>query len=303
MNTLVKSAYDLFPFKKQAFLLLQHFYHPPQALYQRLNFDGPFRVQFPEGEFLLQNYKGHEHVVENEIFWNGLTGGWEKASLALWVELCKSSSTIFDIGSNTGIYSLIAKAVNPGSNVFAFEPVPQIFRKLQANIRLNGHNTRAYDSAVSNRDGVQKIFTGSTEHTYTASLTQGFDHHTIGVDVQTMKLSTLIRGQHIRHIDLMKIDVETHEAEVLEGMEDFLGGMMPTLLIEILAPELGERIEKLLAGKGYRYFSIDETAGPTEADNLHGGASRNFLICRAEVASRTRTLNGAFHSAPLSSKR
>jgi FkbM family methyltransferase len=231
---------------------------------------------------MLQNYKGHDHVIENEIFWNGLTGGWEKVSLALWIELCKSSDTIFDIGANTGVYSLIAKSVRPNSNVFAFEPIPQIYRQLQTNIRLNKYDVHECNVAVSNRDGVQKIFDGKGGHTYTASLNRGFDQNTVELDVQTIKLSTFIRGQNISSVDLMKIDVETHEVEVLQGMEEFLDSMQPTLLIEILTSELGGRIEQLLAGKGYSYYAVDELNGLARVDNLRGGSCRNFLICAME---------------------
>ena len=240
---------------------------------------------------MLQNYEGHEHVIENEIFWNGLTGGWEKASLALWIELCSSSDTIFDIGANTGIYSLIAKAVRPSSNVFAFEPIPQIYRQLQTNVRLNKFDIHGCNVAVSSRDGVQKIFNGTTGHTYTASLNREFDQNSVELDVHTVKLSTFIRKEHISAVDAMKIDVETHEVEVLQGMEEFLGSMKPALLIEILTSELGGRVEDLLAGKGYDYYAIDEINGPTKVDNLRGGSSRNFLICTPQKGEMLGSLS------------
>ena len=64
--------------------------------------------------------------LENEIFWSGLTNGWEKISTRLWIELSKNSKVIFDIGANTGIYSLVSKSINPTSQVFAFEPVKRV---------------------------------------------------------------------------------------------------------------------------------------------------------------------------------
>ena len=282
MNKIVKRAYDVFPFKKQAFLAMRYFYRPPRSLFQRLNFDGPFQVQFPKGRFLFQNYAGHDHVIENEIFWNGLTGGWERVSLSLWIELCTSSSTIFDVGANTGIYSLIAKAVRRNSNVFAFEPIPQIYQQLLTNIRLNDYDIGAWNAAASNRDAVQKIFFDLGGHTYTASLNRGFNQNGNAMDVQTLKLSTFIREHHVHAIDVMKIDVETHELEVLQGMEDFLDSMKPALLIEILTSELGRKIDQLLAGMGYDYYAIDEIEGPTRVNNLQGGTCRNFLICSSE---------------------
>lgn len=291
MYPIIKRLYDLFPFKKQAFLVMRCLYHPSQPLYQRLNFNGSFQVNFSSGRFKLQNYEGYDHVIENEIFWNGLTGGWERTSLALWIELCKSSNTIIDIGANTGIYSLVAKAVRPGSSVFAFEPIPRIYRQLQTNIRLNGFDIYGSNVAVSNRDGVQKIFDGTGGHTYTASLTRGFDQNNVDLDVQTTKLSTFIREQHLSAIDIMKIDVEMHEFEVLQGMEEFLSIMKPTLLIEILTPELGERIGQLLSGMGYNYYGIDEIKEPIRVESLCGGSCRNYLICSPETGRKIGLVN------------
>jgi hypothetical protein len=179
MNGIVKYAYDVFPFKKQAFLVMKYLWQPPQSLFQRLNFSGPFTVKFPEGQFKLQNYEGHDHAIENEVFWRGLTGGWEKGSLALWIELCKPSTTIFDIGANTGIYSLLAKAVQPTSRVFAFEPILKIFGQLETNVRMNNYDIHECNVAVSNRDGMQKIFDTTGGHTYTASLNRGFSQNAV----------------------------------------------------------------------------------------------------------------------------
>ena len=282
MKKIVKRAYDLFPFKKQAFLALKYFYHPPRSLFQRLSFNGPFQVKFPKGHFMFQNYAGFDHVIENEIFWKGLNGEWEKASLALWIELCSSSNTIVDVGANTGIYSLIAKAVRPHAHVFAFEPMPTIYEQLLTNIRLNNFDITAYNAAISNIDNVQKIFYHEGQHAYTASLTKGFDQNSSSMDVQTVKLSTFIGEQKVDAIDAMKIDVETHEVEVLQGMDGFLDTMKPALLIEILTSELGRKLDQLLAGKGYNYYAVDEIIGPAKVNNLHGGRCRNFLICSPE---------------------
>jgi FkbM family methyltransferase len=284
MNTFLKRVYDLFPFKRQAFLILKQFYHPRQTLYQRLNFDGPFRVRFDGRSFLFQNYASYDHVIENEIFWNGLTGGWEKTSLALWIKLCESSRTIFDIGANTGIYSLVAKTANPHATVFAFEPIPRIVRKLRTNIRLNNFDIRVCTDAVSNRDGVQTMYDSSGGHTYTASLTPEFDQNSVEVEVKTTRLSTFIRQQGLSSVDVMKLDVETHEYEVLAGMEEYFDLMKPTLLIEILSPELGSKIERFVEGKGYLYFAVHEDKAPSRVQSLGSRSARNVLMCSAERA-------------------
>jgi hypothetical protein len=105
------------------------------------------------------------------------------------------------------------------------------------------------------------------------------------LEVKTTKLSTFIREKDLSAVDLIKIDVETHEYEVLLGMEEYLDIMRPTLLIEILTPDIGTKVEQLLQGKEYCYFAISEITAPVRVDNLGNSASRNFLICTAERAS------------------
>ena len=46
--------------------------------------------------------------LENELFWAGLEGGWEKTSMSLWIKLVKASVVVLDIGANTGLNALVA---------------------------------------------------------------------------------------------------------------------------------------------------------------------------------------------------
>ena len=81
------------------------------------------------------------------------------------------------------------------------------------------------------------------------------------VEIETITLNKFIKDNNIPRIDLMKIDVETHEPETLEGFSDYLSIFRPAMLIEILNNEIGARVEKLVNGLGYLYFNIDENNG------------------------------------------
>ena len=284
MNRLLKLAYDAFPFKKQAFLFLKLFYSPDHELQERLNFAGWFRVKVPGGNFIMQNYDGHDHVIENEVFWNGIGGKWEKQSLSLWMKLCASADTIIDIGANTGIYSLVAKAIHPKAKVYAFEPVERIFTQLRHNMALNNFDVVCLNAAVSDIDGTRMLFDGPGAHTYTASMDPSFIPDAVGTTVNTTTLSTFLRERRLESIDLMKIDVEKHEPEVLAGATRLLGTKAPAILIEILTDDIGEKVEKLLAGLGYVYYAIDEIRGPVRCAMLRGTGASNYLLCSNEKA-------------------
>ena len=70
----------------------------------------------------------------------------------------EKGNTIFDVGANIGMFSLFANDLCAGEvNLYAFEPIPQIFRVLQLNVeRFNSDKTKIYNCGLSNesRDAV-----------------------------------------------------------------------------------------------------------------------------------------------------
>ena len=152
MKQVLKSIYNAIPFKKQLFSLLRPF-NPSEAIYQHLHFKDTFNVRVGEGSFKIKHY-GYQ--VENDLFWKGLKH-FEATTLNLWKELAKKAKTIIDIGANTGVFSLVAGAVNPTAKIIAFEPLPDNYNKLQANVRLNNFNIVAHRIAISNQSGETTI--------------------------------------------------------------------------------------------------------------------------------------------------
>lgn len=289
MKKTFKYLYTLIPFKKQVFSVLKKI-KLPASIYKHLYFEGIFKVKFDSNSFLIRHY-GFQ--LENEIFWNGLTSGWEKISIRLWIELSKNSNVILDIGANTGIYSLVSKAVNPNSTVYAFEPVKRVYEKLCANTLLNRYNINCFELALSNNDGEAIIYDSPTPHVYSVTVNKNISGltNTIPTKIQTQKLSTLIKQQKIGAIDLIKIDVETHEPEVLEGMEEYLVRYKPTLLIEILNDEAGAKIQQQLKNIDYLYFNIDEINLPKRVDKLTKSDFYNFLICSPKTAKELNLIS------------
>ena len=283
---LLKSIYQLLPFKKHVFGFLKAVYIPPHSIYKHLHFKGVIKVKIDNGRQFLMHHYGYE--IENEIFWNGLKDGWEKQSTNLWIKLCEDAHTIIDIGANTGIYSLMAKAINPQAHVIALEPVKRVYDKLVQNIQLNNYDIACIPEAASNKDGEAIIFDiPNTEHTY--SVTVNTNIYSPGTPViqtiiQTIKLDTFIERENISQVDLLKIDVETHEPEVIEGYLKYIYLHKPTILIEILNDEVGERIEKMVAGLGYLYFNIDENAGIKKVDKITKSDYYNYLLCDHDKA-------------------
>jgi FkbM family methyltransferase len=282
--------YKLLPFKKYICLTIKKIGFPRKFCLD-LRFSGIYKVKIQNKKFKLRNYK--YTTVENEIFWKGIENGWEKVSLNLWAELSKRSKVIFDIGANTGVFSLVAKTLNPEADVFAFEPSVRVYQKLLENNRINKFNIITEQIALSNIDGTGKFYDVNTEHQYSASLSENMKQDLVtnwGPNlineyvVQAKTIKTFIEEKQIGHIDLIKLDVEYHEPEVLEGMGIYLEKFEPTFIIEILTDELAERIETYFRGKRYFYFSIDEESVSQQLSSLKKSNFHNFLICQEEIA-------------------
>src|SRR5260221_2284824 len=285
MKRVFKLIYRIIPFKKQVYLAIRRVWTPRETIYKHLHFNGVFKVKVDDRAGLEITHHGYQ--IEKEISWKGLTGGWKKTSMAIWIALCKKSDVIFDIGANTGIYSLVAKSIHPEAEVYAFEPVNRVYSKLVDNNRLNGYNIVCHELAASNLDGTALIYDTNDDHILSVTLNKNLhsaETIVIPTEVNTIKLSSIIEKNKMRGIDLIKIDVESHEPEVLEGLEPYLSRDKPALLIEVLTEDIGKQIEEIVDGKNYLYFNIDENGGIRKTDSILKSDYYNYLLCQPAIA-------------------
>lgn len=218
MQKTIKSIYKKIPFKREFFSLCKKIWSPPESVYQHLYFNGIIKVKVNDVQsFKIMHYG---YPIENDLFWKGLYGSWEKQSMKLWTDLSKNSNVIFDIGANTGVYSMVSKAVNSGAEVHAFEPFKAIYQKLDYNAELNNFKIHTNCKAISNYTGDGVIYTDGGDFAYSVTVNKNLwitDQEPIKMDIKTITLKEYIEQNRITNIDLMKIDVETHEPEVMEG--------------------------------------------------------------------------------------
>ncbi|MBI4645689.1 MAG: FkbM family methyltransferase [Bacteroidia bacterium] len=172
---------------------------PIGNLYQDFRFKGKFKIKIDNKPVYLFHYV--DTTIENEIFWKGIDAGWEKESIRIWRELCKFSNVIIDIGANTGIYSLIASAINPNSKIYSFEPCEKIYKRLVYNCSLNQfNNITCRREAISNHNGEATLFDVEGEVPYSASLNINMldnNHKKTEVTVHTETLENFINTNNI----------------------------------------------------------------------------------------------------------
>lgn len=287
MKQYLKKIYELLPLKPFVFGLIKSCISLPPAIYQHLHFKGVFKVKIDkEHSFLIYHHGG---IEENEIFWKGLEGGWEKRSTAIWTQLASKKQTILDIGANTGLYAMIAKTINPSSAVHAFEPIPAVFQLLNKNKSINHFDIHNHEVALSDFNGIATIYLPDhTDFAYSVTVNQNRLSKNTKVKELTIKTKTLsqfIEENKIQTIDLMKIDVETHEPEVLLGMGKYLNEFRPTMLIEVLDENIAQKLDVILKDMNYLYFNIDDKNNSIrQIQKVEKSDYWNLLICNESTA-------------------
>lgn len=281
MKKLLKGIYGLIPFKQFFFGILKLVWKPPESIYRHLHFKGVIKVRVDNANsFKMRNY-GYE--IENNLFWGGLKSKWERQSVNVWTKLCSHSDIIFDIGANTGVYSLLAKSINSDSKVYAFEPVKRVYERLVVNNDLNQFDIKCIEIAVSDKNGTALMYDQDSEHEYIASLNKD-PNLSQSYEVNTITLDRFISDFRIERIDLMKIDVEYHEPEVLLGFKNNIRKLKPSILIEVLTDEIGQKVADLVDGMNYLYYTINEETGLKRVDKISKSESYNYLLCSERIA-------------------
>lgn len=201
--------------------------------------------------------------IENEIFWKGLFNSWETEVGWVWIELCRVSKVIFDIGANTGIYSLTAKCVNPDARIYAFEPSEKTFIKLIRNVELNNYDIACEKTALSSVTDTMIFYDVPDDNQTSASLSplklkyhKGYEGGIIEYPVKTYTLADYIIEKKISTIDLVKIDVELHEPDVIKGFGSCLKDLKPVILIEVLTEEVARQLNELVPNTFFYKFLL-----------------------------------------------
>lgn len=275
------------PIKIYFFSFLRNIVALPRKIYQHLHFKGPITVNISgKNKSFKMNHFGYQ--LENGVFWRGLPKGWEPPSSDIWIESCKISNVILDVGANTGLYALMAKTLNPNAKVYAFEPVKRVFEKMESNFRMNDFQINNFCLALSNRDGKAIVYDSNTEHTYSVTVDKNLNASDVQVfeqEIEIARLDTLWQEQGSK-IDLIKLDVESHESEVLEGMGEILRDSKPDILIEIISEDVARKVENILVPLGYKFFQLQTGMPPKLVARFPVNEEGNSFACSEERAKK-----------------
>lgn len=178
----------------------------------------------------------------------GLKDYWDKSALLLINKYLKDNAIILDVGANVGSHTVYWALERNAKKIYSFEPLEQTFEILSTNIELNNlkEKVQLFPIGLSNEEckAKVKIFwernVGGT--TFMKSEDGGYDFRPLdNIEIP-------------EKIDLIKIDVEGHEVEMLEGAVQTIIKNKPILVIESFTHR--NEVENILFPLGYKLVDV-----------------------------------------------
>ena len=133
-----------------------------------------------------------------------------------------------DCGSNTGLFGLYAVHRRMARSYF-IEPHPRLAQEIRDNVSLNGFGEKCivHEVAASSQSGTMQLmmYEGRERmsdgvHRLVSVGEGGSAARLVDVEVSTLKAIMMQNG--LEHLDFLKVDVEGHDVQALEGLEDYL---------------------------------------------------------------------------------
>jgi FkbM family methyltransferase len=233
---------------------------------------GSVTATLPNGRVLRLWSRGDDWI-SNQIFWRGWAGH-EPDTTTVFFALAQKASAVVDVGAYVGYYALLAAHANPAARVLALEPLPAIYARLVRHVSLNGpSNVECLMMAAGAREEVATFYHHSHELPTSSSLSRDF---MIGIEdlgvspVPVVTVDRLVRERSIPRVDLVKIDTESTEPDVLQGMRETIARDRPWIVCEVLKGRgAEERLAPMLEPYGYRFYLLT-SEGPLPKNRIEG---------------------------------
>lgn len=251
---------------------------------------------FTLGGFPEIRLEGSDSLVAKLLYRYG-AGGYEGAEATYWRRACANATSVLELGANIGYYTVQGASANPRCRYRTVEPHPVSAAAVRRNLARNGLlNVEVVEAAAVGRRGLGPMeLSVPAQDRYAlpagAFLRDGgegvehLDERAV-LTVDTVTMEDLIDG-----VDLLKLDIEGHEADVLEPVLGTLLRTAPTIFLEVrmaAVPRLRRMILEF-ARSGFVVFAIgSESLHLVTLDELEGAAglprygSRDLVLVPAD---------------------
>lgn len=241
--------------------------------------DDKYKLVRVLNRFEMYIMKGDESVgpcLEKDGFWESWITTWMLNNI-------KPGTVFYDVGANTGYYSLLA--LHCGAMVAAFEPNPEYVKMLHKTGEYNnlGSLLRIHDIALSDKQGIATLHIPATLHG-SASLSpmdKKWLYHEVSVETKTLDQ---MYGSNAAGVHVVKIDAEGAEEKIWDGMQSFLNDnpiRPPVVLLEYTPNAYSDGFIDKLQDHGV-ITTIDYTGAerPVDRDWIESQTDWVMLIIR-----------------------
>jgi len=168
-------------------------------------------------------------------------------------EFIKDGSIVIDAGANVGVFARFAARLAKGAGrIYAFEPVPETFRRLTAETK--GHATialfqKGLGSEITEKKMHYSYSSLGTSTVEDSPFTINDGERTERAEIQITTIDEFVKSHSLPRVDFIKIDTEGYEKKVLEGARETIKKYKPVISASAYHLEGDdERFKQLILG-------------------------------------------------------
>ena len=187
---------------------------------------------------------------------------------------------VFDIGANIGDSVLqIAKKLNGTGSIYAFEPSPDVFQRLNRNVSLNNfNNIETFNLGMADVESQLSFVVEDKNHSGGAFISKDANN---AIKVAVTTIDKFVAEHNLSKLDFLKIDTEGFEVFVLKGGVNTFRNFKPKMFIEVSdsllkrAGSSAKELIQILNELNYHSVRVDTQENITEDYNF---AEQHFDI-------------------------
>lgn len=225
--------------------------------------------------------------MDKGIFFSGLLG--EPIENNLFTFLSKhleKDSVFFDIGANSGYFSVLASSIATNGVIHAFEPVKKTYNFFKKTIGLNQiENIKLNNTCVGDKKGLVSFYVDESSDVSSLNKTS-YQKKTKLAKCRMVRLVDYCRENNIKKIDIMKVDTEGAEKDILFNSKKILLKYRPILIVEFSSETARafdyhpNELYDFLHEIGYRIYSFKDGRLQLQQKQEYYQAQDLYCLCK-----------------------
>jgi FkbM family methyltransferase len=157
---------------------------------------------------------------------------WEPKIAAILTKHCKKGTTAVDMGAYIGTHTMsLVDGVGPKGNVITFEPQPWAYKGIKKTLSKNNiKNVKVVNAGLSDKKGkIQFCSDGSGSSSVCNERSASKKKWAEVYDIPIVTLDSY----NLKNVSIMKVDVEGHELNALNGAKKTIISSNPVIVLEV----------------------------------------------------------------------